>query len=55
VRGLDIAVDQEQSAPWVTLSFSGSISPHGRNAEPDIARQLEQWQLYATTNSSATS
>jgi hypothetical protein len=37
------------------LSFSGSISPQGRNAEPVMARQFEQWQLYATTKSSATS
>jgi hypothetical protein len=39
----------------VTLSFSGSISPQGKNAEPVAARQFEQWQLYATTNSSETS
>jgi hypothetical protein len=43
------------SAPAVTVSFSGSISPHGRNAEPVIARQREQWQLKALTNASATS
>jgi hypothetical protein len=35
--------------------LSGSISPHGKKAEPVIARQFEQWQLYATTNSSAIS
>jgi hypothetical protein len=39
----------------VTLSFSGSISPQGKNAEPVTARQFEQWQLKATTNSSETS
>jgi hypothetical protein len=37
------------------LSFSRSISPQGRNAEPVAARQFEQWQLYAATNSSETS
>jgi hypothetical protein len=37
------------------VSFSGSISPQGRNAEPVAARQFEQWQLYATTNASETS
>jgi hypothetical protein len=42
-------------APLVTRSFSGSISPQGKNAEPVAARQFEQWQLYATTNSSETS
>jgi hypothetical protein len=39
----------------VTLSFSGSISPQGKKAEPVIARQFEQWQLNATMNSSDTS
>jgi hypothetical protein len=39
----------------VILSFSGSISPQGKNAEPVSARQFEQWQSYATTNSSETS
>jgi hypothetical protein len=43
------------AVPSVTVSFSGSISPQGRNAEPVAARQFEQWQLYATTNSSDTS
>ena len=44
-----------ESSPFVTLSFSGSISPQGKNAEPVIARQFEQWQLNARTNSSETS
>jgi hypothetical protein len=39
----------------ITFSFSGSISPQGKNAEPVIARHLEQWQLNAVTNSSETS
>jgi hypothetical protein len=43
------------SAPFVTLSFSRSISPNGRNADPVAARQFEQWQLNAETNSSSTS
>jgi hypothetical protein len=43
-----------ESAPFVTLIFSGSISPQGLKYEPVIARQFEQWQLYASTNSSAT-
>src|SRR5437588_5554888 len=43
------------SAPLVTRSFSASISPHGRNADPVAVRQFEQWQMYATRNSSATS
>src|SRR4051794_9910686 len=43
------------SEPFVSLIFSGSISPHGLKTEPVIARQFEQWQLYASTNSSATS
>ena len=38
----------------VIVSFSGSISPHGKNAEPVNVRQFEQWQLKATTNSSET-
>jgi hypothetical protein len=33
------------SPPFVTLSFSRSISPQGKNAEPVNARQFEQWQL----------
>jgi len=37
------------------LSFSRSISPKGKNAEPVAARQFEQWQLSAATNSSETS
>src|SRR6476646_6789964 len=45
----------DEPAPVVTVSFSGSISPQGKNADPVIARQFEQWQLYATTNSSETS
>lgn len=43
------------AAPLVTLSFPRSISPHGKNAEPVVARQFEQWQIYAATNSSETS
>jgi hypothetical protein len=42
------------SAPAVIVIFSGSISPQRRKAEPVIARHREQWQLNATTNSSAT-
>jgi hypothetical protein len=34
-----------EPAPFVTLSFSGSISPQGKNADPVAARQFEQWQL----------
>jgi hypothetical protein len=41
--------------PFVTLSFARSISPQGKNAEPVAARQFEQWQLSAATNSSETS
>jgi hypothetical protein len=44
-----------EPAPFVTLSFARSISPHGKNAEPVVARQFEQWQLRAATNSSETS
>jgi hypothetical protein len=39
----------------VTLSLSRSISPQGKNAAPVSARQFEQWQLNAITNSSETS
>jgi hypothetical protein len=31
-----------ESAPSVTLNFSGSISPQGKKAEPVVARQFEQ-------------
>ena len=41
-RRLDAACSA--SAPSVTRSFPRSISPHGRNAEPVVARQFEQWQ-----------
>jgi hypothetical protein len=50
VEALDVAVYEECLLRVVTLSLSGSISPHGRNAAPVNARQLEQWQLYAATN-----
>src|SRR4029450_960450 len=42
-------------APFVTRSFSRSISPQGRNTEPVVARQFEQWQLNAATKASSTS
>jgi hypothetical protein len=48
-------VNINASSPFVTFSFSGSISPQGKNAEPVIARHREQWQLNAVTNSSETS
>ena len=48
-------INTNESAPLVTLSFSGSISPQGKNAEPVIARHREQWQINAVTNSSETS
>ena len=35
--------------------FSGSISPQGLKTEPVVARQFEQWQLYASTKASKTS
>jgi hypothetical protein len=44
-----------EPAALVTVSLSRSISPQGKNAEPVSARQLEQWQLNAATNSSETS
>jgi hypothetical protein len=31
------------------------MRPVGKKAEPVIARQFEQWQLYAATNSSGIS
>ena len=37
--GIDASDD---AAPFVTWSFSRSISPHGKNAEPVVARQFEQ-------------
>jgi len=40
------------SAPFVILNLSRSTSPQGKNAEPVVARQFEQWQLYAAMNSS---
>ena len=50
-----IADDINEPATLVTLSFSRSISPQGKIAEPVAARQFEQWQLNAATNSSETS
>jgi hypothetical protein len=50
-----VAEHINEPAPSVTVSFSRSISPQGKNAEPVIARQFEQWQLNATTNWSETS
>jgi uncharacterized cupin superfamily protein len=37
-----VQADSRKMMIRVTLSFSGSISPHGRKAEPVIARQFEQ-------------
>lgn len=37
-----IAIDQQKALPLVTSSFSGSISPQGKKAEPVIARHREQ-------------
>jgi hypothetical protein len=44
-----------EPVPFVTLSFARSVSAQGKNAEPVAARQFEQWQLNAATNSSETS
>jgi hypothetical protein len=43
------------AAPFVTRKFPGSISPHGKKAEPVVVRQFERWQMNAATNSSETS
>jgi hypothetical protein len=50
-----IADDQQRLGAVRDTSLSRSISPHGRNADPVVARQLEQWQLNAATNASGIS
>jgi hypothetical protein len=50
-----IAIQYQRVLTLRHSQLSGSISPQGKKAKSVIARQFEQWQLYATTNSSATS
>jgi hypothetical protein len=55
MRSVRVASTSRESTHFATISFSRAISPEGRNADPVSARQFEQWQLYAATNSSDTS
>lgn len=55
VGGVDVTVQEQRIRPLLDRQLLGFGLAPRQEAEPVIARQFEQWQLYATTNSSATS
>jgi len=54
VDAFDVAIHEQRVQPDRETQLLGLDLAPRKNAEPVIARQFEQWQLYATTNSSST-